>query len=360
MTDVRANRATGVFYAAWTLATMALLIASNAELSLGRVSQYQDQISVFFACFGIAILMFSVLLAWSAKYLFFAMQRVNRQYDRFTKHSAFQRRNLIRNARKLSRLTALVCILTSGVAFALCGIYFALGVTGLASSVLWFFLITGLTVLQIVLSLFFGEGAKCVWRSVGTTASATGSSNLQKFRSSMAEEVVYNYTRKGDPVHGHYLENVVTRRNLEPLPDLVNGQDSIYERVGGREMVDKMVVIFYDKMLADPRVSSFFGDYSMSLLRKKQEMFIILMMGGPAVYTGRSLREAHAKLNLDPESFDIAAMHMRDAMLEAGMAVADVDIVMARVGMFKNEVLGLVGTCEVPVTNGQEQAVANA
>jgi len=161
-------------------------------------------------------------------------------------------------------------------------------------------------------------------------------------RSSIVDDQASANAQTGD--QGPYLENRVGKPNRDPIPDLLAARGSIYEKVGGRPMVERVVIIFYDKMVADPRVAGFFGNASMSLLKQKQEMFFILMMGGPAMYTGKSLRTAHAKLNLDEQSFDIAAMYMREAMQEVNMAPDDIDVVVARVAMFKNEILGLVGT----------------
>ena len=49
---------------------------------------------------------------------------------------------------------------------------------------------------------------------------------------------------------------------------------SLYEQLGGEEMVTKMVSIFYRKVLADPRLKPFFEHMDMGRLESMQRMFL--------------------------------------------------------------------------------------
>jgi len=52
---------------------------------------------------------------------------------------------------------------------------------------------------------------------------------------------------------------------------------------------------FYPRVLADPKLSAFFLGVDIERLKKSQEAFFAMALGGPNVYTGRTLREAHAR-----------------------------------------------------------------
>jgi hemoglobin len=135
-------------------------------------------------------------------------------------------------------------------------------------------------------------------------------------------------------LYGNKLKSV-------PLPSFLDGSGSLYEKLGGRPAIEKVVDIFYRKVLGDPRVAGFFGSVNMNLLKKKQEMFLILLTGGPETYNGPSLREAHAKLNIDAASFDIVTEHLRASLVEVNTPFHFVFILLARVELFRNEILGL-------------------
>lgn len=71
---------------------------------------------------------------------------------------------------------------------------------------------------------------------------------------------------------------------------------SLFERLGGKAAVEAAVDLFYQKVLADPGISHFFEGTDMRVQRGKQKAFLITVFGGPAIYTGKDLRRAHAPL----------------------------------------------------------------
>lgn len=71
---------------------------------------------------------------------------------------------------------------------------------------------------------------------------------------------------------------------------------TVYEKIGGEAAVDAAVDIFYRKVLSDDRVKSFFDDIDMDEQVAKQKAFLTYAFGGPANYSGQSMREGHAHL----------------------------------------------------------------
>ena len=69
---------------------------------------------------------------------------------------------------------------------------------------------------------------------------------------------------------------------------------SLYERIGGMGTIDAVVEVFYRKVLADERLSGFFENVDMDVLRGHQTAFIMRALGGPNQYEGRDLREPTA------------------------------------------------------------------
>lgn len=96
--------------------------------------------------------------------------------------------------------------------------------------------------------------------------------------------------------------------------------NSLYEKLGGENAIDAAVNLFYDKVLADERISHFFTNTDMERQRLHQKMFLTYAFGGMPGYTGKSMREAHAplvkKLGLNDSHFDAVMENLGAALVE--------------------------------------------
>jgi hemoglobin len=89
---------------------------------------------------------------------------------------------------------------------------------------------------------------------------------------------------------------------------------TIYDAIGGSAAVAATVDSFYERVLADPHLTHYFEGVDIRRLKGHQRGFIAAAIGGPELYTGRSMREAHAKLHIRPEHFDLVVGHLVDTM----------------------------------------------
>ncbi|MDJ0936715.1 MAG: group 1 truncated hemoglobin [Kiloniellales bacterium] len=99
--------------------------------------------------------------------------------------------------------------------------------------------------------------------------------------------------------------------------------DSLFDRLGGAPAVEAAVTLFYEKVLADPQISHFFEGTNMAIQQAKQKAFLTMVFGGPARYSGRDLRRAHAPLverGLNDSHFDAVAGHLQATLEELGVA----------------------------------------
>ncbi|MFC6836766.1 group I truncated hemoglobin [Halomarina ordinaria] len=114
---------------------------------------------------------------------------------------------------------------------------------------------------------------------------------------------------------------------------------SVYERIGGREAVDAVVDDFYDRVLTDPQLVGYFEDTPMAELRAHQVQFISSVAGGPVEYDGGDMREAHAHLDIDEPDFDAVARYLEAALRENGVSEEDTATIMDEVAALKAPVL---------------------
>ncbi|MBM7424587.1 group I truncated hemoglobin [Spongiibacter marinus] len=99
---------------------------------------------------------------------------------------------------------------------------------------------------------------------------------------------------------------------------------TLYERIGGEAAVDKAVDIFYEKVLADERINSFFENIDMFAQARKQKAFLTMVFGGPNDYTGEDMRNAHAGMGLNDEHFNAVVEDLAATLSELGVGDSDI------------------------------------
>jgi hemoglobin len=121
---------------------------------------------------------------------------------------------------------------------------------------------------------------------------------------------------------------------------------SLYKKLGGESAVLAAVHLFYDKVLENPLVSSFFAGLDMEKQIQKQASFMKVAFGGTAEYTGKDLMQAHAHLvrdqGLTDVHFDEVAKLLHESLAELGVEDVLITEVMDIVESTRDMVLGRV------------------
>jgi hemoglobin len=78
---------------------------------------------------------------------------------------------------------------------------------------------------------------------------------------------------------------------------------SFYERIGGGPALQLAVSEFYDLVLADAELKSFFAETDLAQLKKHQAALLAGVLGGPSAYEGRDLAVAHAGMGITERQF---------------------------------------------------------
>ncbi len=126
--------------------------------------------------------------------------------------------------------------------------------------------------------------------------------------------------------------------------EIQNTQDaSLFERLGGSPAVDAAVGIFYRKVIADPRINSFFVGVDMDKQAAKQKAFLTMAFGGPHNYTGLDMRRGHAHLvqkGLTDRHFDAVLENLGTTLQELNVPEDMIAEVIAIAESTRNDVLG--------------------
>ena len=114
---------------------------------------------------------------------------------------------------------------------------------------------------------------------------------------------------------------------------------SIFERLGREHGIRTAVDDFYQRILADPELSSYFEGANMRRLRAHQATLLVQVTGGPANYAGRDLATAHDHLDIAPEDFDRVVGHLVDTLTGLGVGQADIAEIGAALTAHRKEIV---------------------
>lgn len=118
---------------------------------------------------------------------------------------------------------------------------------------------------------------------------------------------------------------------------------SLYERIGGDAAVNAAVDVFYGKVLDDYRINRFFAKTDMARQAAHLKTFMTVAFGGPNNYSGRSLRDGHARLvnmGLNDSHYDAVLEHLVATMHELNVPEELIGEAGALVESVRGEVLG--------------------
>lgn len=112
----------------------------------------------------------------------------------------------------------------------------------------------------------------------------------------------------------------------------------LYSRYGSR-LTSGTSEMLYDALLADEVLAPFFVNIDMDSLREHMADLISSLTGGPEIYSGRSMADAHAPFQITAYHFQRVASHLETSLLAAGISQEDADLVLAEVGKVRGAVV---------------------
>ena len=115
--------------------------------------------------------------------------------------------------------------------------------------------------------------------------------------------------------------------------------DSLYRKYGGAASIAAVVQDFYKRLLADRTVSQYFDNTDVSALIAHQTNFVGRALGGPEIYDGRDLAEAHAALGVTEVAFETVAEHLAAALIAAGFSDDDCETTIELIGSLRRDVV---------------------
>ncbi len=115
---------------------------------------------------------------------------------------------------------------------------------------------------------------------------------------------------------------------------------SLYERLGGEDMISTLIPAFYVRVLADPELGPFFIHTELEKLHAMQREFFVMATGGPIQYSGRPLAHTHHGRGITRQHFARFTGHLVETLLDMEVTQEETDEVIDRINATANEIVG--------------------
>ena len=119
----------------------------------------------------------------------------------------------------------------------------------------------------------------------------------------------------------------------------MNNERSLFDKIGGFEILKKVHKIFYDKIYADEWLGQFFKEIKQETIENQQTDFMAQAMGGPQKYSGAFPIPAHKHMNISAELFEYRHQLLKASLLEAGLADENIEAWLKIDGAFRRGIV---------------------
>lgn len=116
-------------------------------------------------------------------------------------------------------------------------------------------------------------------------------------------------------------------------------EDTLYQELGAKPGIDRIVETALALFLADPRIKDEFDNINLERLAKRLADELCVTAGGPCEYKGRSMAAAHQGLGLNRAKFNAVAEDLQTAMERHGVSYWVQNRLMARLAPMQRDIV---------------------
>jgi hemoglobin len=122
---------------------------------------------------------------------------------------------------------------------------------------------------------------------------------------------------------------------VAPIPR----DDQLYQQLGGQEVIRRFTSDFYDSMLQDARIARFFDGINITHLKRVLADYFCVVAGGPCLYDGVGMKDAHAHLGIAKGDFNTLVEHLQRAMDKANVPFATQNELLGRMAFLHRDII---------------------
>ncbi|MCJ8314065.1 MAG: group 1 truncated hemoglobin [Saccharospirillaceae bacterium] len=115
--------------------------------------------------------------------------------------------------------------------------------------------------------------------------------------------------------------------------------ETLFDKYGGFETFNTLVINFYRKVLDDPNLEKYFSQVNMEKLIDHQTHFISKLLGGPDRYKGKDLKQAHKGMNITTPDFIEVAELLEETLEDANVEAEDIKTIIEVFASFQHQIV---------------------
>jgi len=119
---------------------------------------------------------------------------------------------------------------------------------------------------------------------------------------------------------------------------------TLYERLGGLDAITAVVEDFRDRVAADDRINLKFARTDLGRLRKMLIDQVCEATGGPCLYNGRGMKEAHASMKVTTGEFNALVEDLVATLNKFKVPSGEQNELLAILGPLKGEIVEVDST----------------
>ena len=96
-------------------------------------------------------------------------------------------------------------------------------------------------------------------------------------------------------------------------------EKTLFELLGGRPIYEKVHKVFYDKVYDNIDLKHYFHGIDKDLISKQQTDFMISLMGGGMIFSGKTPNTCHTHMLITQELFDLRSQLLEDSLRECNV-----------------------------------------
>lgn len=117
--------------------------------------------------------------------------------------------------------------------------------------------------------------------------------------------------------------------------------DPLFEALGGKPGIARLMDDFIPRLAADPRIGSFFKKTDLADLKKQLADQFCAVAGGRCEYEGANMLKAHAEMRINKADFNRLVEVLQISMDASGISFADQNRLLARLAPMHRDVVNV-------------------
>lgn len=112
----------------------------------------------------------------------------------------------------------------------------------------------------------------------------------------------------------------------------------VFKQFGEEAGLIKLMDVFMEKLLADPRMRPFFENSDQAKVKKHLIEQFCVILGGPCTYSGRDMKSVHANLAINRANFNALVEDLQWAMNKQGIPFRAQNQLLAKLAPMHREI----------------------